>query len=52
MDDDIETDDDQLRAAHKHITKEFEEGIKAYKKNKKNVRNLSLLKDIVKINTF
>lgn len=44
MDDDVETDDDQLKAADRHIMREIGEGIRTYVKNRKNVRNLTLLK--------
>jgi hypothetical protein len=43
MDDDVETDEDQLRAADRHIIRELGDGIRYYVKNKKNVRNLALL---------
>jgi hypothetical protein len=42
MDDDVETDDDQLYSALRHINKEMAEGIRYYTKNKKNLRNNSL----------
>jgi len=42
MDDDVETDLDQLKAAERHIHRELGEGIKFYLKNKKNVRNYAL----------
>jgi hypothetical protein len=42
MDDDVDTDEDQLQAAGRHIMKELGEGIRAYEKNKRNVRNLHL----------
>lgn len=44
MDDDVETDDDQLNAAKRHVQKELGEGIKSFKKNKKFVRNFTILK--------
>jgi hypothetical protein len=45
MDDDVETDDDQLGAAGRHIMRELGDGVRAYIKNKRNVRNLLLLKN-------
>jgi hypothetical protein len=42
MDDDVETDEDQLYSALRHINKEMAEGIRYYAKNKKNVRNHNL----------
>jgi hypothetical protein len=45
MDDDVETDTDQLSTAGRHVFKEIGEGIKVYSKNPKNVRNITLLKD-------
>jgi hypothetical protein len=44
MDDDVETDSEQLQAATRHILREINEGIRGYFKNKKNVRNLVLIK--------
>jgi hypothetical protein len=43
MDDDVETDDDQLNAAKKHVQRELQDGIKSFKKNKRFVRNLCLI---------
>ena len=43
MDDDVETDEDQLNAAERHIKREVGEGIRSFIKNKKNVRNFSFL---------
>jgi hypothetical protein len=45
MDDDIETDEDQLYSAARHISKEMAEGIRYFTKNKKNVRNMSLIEN-------
>jgi hypothetical protein len=44
MDDDVETDEDQLRAADRHTSRELGDGIRYYLKNKNNVRNINLLK--------
>ncbi len=46
MDDDIETDDEQLKVAFRHVIKELGEGLKMYLRNKKNVRNMTALKII------
>lgn len=45
MDDDIETDNDQLRMAHNHINRELNHGWKHFRTNKNYVRNISRLKD-------
>lgn len=45
MDDDVETDDDQLHAAKRHVQRELGDGQKDFKKNKKNVRNITILKN-------
>ena len=41
MDDDVETDDEQLRVANRHVIKELGEGLKMFSRNRKNVRNLN-----------
>ena len=43
MDDDVETDEDQLNAADRHIKREIGEGIRSFIKNRKNVRNFTFL---------
>ncbi len=43
MDDDVETDDEQLKVAYRHVIKELGEGIRMFTRNKKNVRNLTNL---------
>lgn len=43
MDDDVETDEDQLNAAKRHVLRELQEGIKSFKKNKRHVRNSILI---------
>lgn len=43
MDDDVETDEDQLKAADRHIIRELGDGIRYFIKNKNNVRNLALI---------
>ncbi len=43
MDDDVETDDEQLRVAFRHVIKELGEGLKMFGRNKKNVRNMTAL---------
>lgn len=51
MDDDVETDSEQLYAAGRHIMKELGEGIVLFNKNRKNVRNITLV-DEGKIERF
>jgi len=43
MDDDVETDEDQLYAADRHIIREVGEGIRSFIKNRKNVRNYAMI---------
>jgi hypothetical protein len=45
MDDDVDTDDDQLRVAYKHVIKELGDGMKMFSRNKKNVRNIHYIND-------
>jgi hypothetical protein len=49
MDDDVETDDDQLDAANSHVQRELGEGIRSFKRNKRSLRNIHLL-NVSKIN--
>ncbi len=44
MDDDVETDEDQLRAADRHTSRELGEGIRYFMKSRSNVRNFNILK--------
>ncbi len=46
MDDDIETDDEQLRFAARFVHKELINGVKIYKKDTNCVRNIHLCKII------
>ncbi len=45
MDDDVATDEEQLRVAYRHVMKELSEGIKLFSRNRKNVRNITALKE-------
>ena len=44
MDDDVETDEEQLILSNRHVMKELGEGLRSYTRNVNNVRNMKLLK--------
>ena len=46
MDDDVETDDDQLTAANKHIRKEVKEGVYFFLQSENKIRNSNRFKNI------
>jgi hypothetical protein len=44
MDDDVETDEEQLILSNRHVIKELGEGLRLYRKDVNNVRNKKFLK--------